>query len=117
MDVRTQPAPMLGRNRFLVRSAAGRIGTTPSELRVKTPRKDRYGPAVGVVCRIGNELIVKGERRPFVEAVGVIGFDDFLSPVVELPVANQDAEPSGGKISARFRRQTFDDAGNADLVV
>src|SRR5207245_1948192 len=83
-----------------------------SELRVKSARKDRNGPAVGIVSGIVDELIVEGERRPFVEAVGVVRFEDLFPPIVELPIADQNTETASGEISARLRRETFDDASH-----
>ena len=88
-----------------------------SELRVKPAGKNRDWTTIGVVSGIGDELIVESQRRPFVEAIGVVGFDDFLSPIVELAVADQNAEAAGGEIGAGLAREAFDDAGDADLVV
>src|SRR5215207_4952465 len=84
---------------------------------MKSARKNRNRAAIGVVAGIVDELIVEGQRRPFIEAVSVVGFDDLLSAVVELAVANQNAEATGGEISAGLARETFYDAGDADLVV
>ena len=50
---------------------------------MKPAPKDRYGSAVGIVSGIVDELVVEGKRRPCVEAVGVVRFEDFFSPVVE----------------------------------
>jgi hypothetical protein len=48
----------------------------------KRPEKIETGP-IGIVSGIGDELIVEGKRCPFVEAVGVIGFEDLLRTIVE----------------------------------
>src|SRR5216683_5633077 len=94
-----------------------RTALWPSELRVKSARKDRYGATVGIVSGIVDELVVEGKRCPFVEAVSVIRFEDFFSPIVELAVADQNTQTSGGEISARFRRETFDDTRDTDFIV
>ena len=57
---------------------------------MKSARKDRYGATIGIVSGIVDELVVEGERRPLVEAIGVIGFEDLLSPVIELAVASEE---------------------------
>ena len=70
-----------GRRKFRTRRAAG------------PRRRDRS--AVGVVGGVGDELIVGGQRELLVERVGIVGFEDSLAPVVELAVADQNAEPAG----------------------
>jgi hypothetical protein len=57
---------------------------------MQTPRKDRNRSPVGIVSRIDDELIVEGKRCPFVEAVGVISFEDLLRTIVELAIADQN---------------------------
>ena len=84
---------------------------------MKSPRKYRNGPAVGIVSGIADELVVEGKRRPFVEAVGVVRFEDLFPLVVKLSVANQDTQTAGSEIRAGLRRETFDDTRDTDFVV
>ena len=49
-----------------------------SELRVKPPGENRHRPAIGVVGRIGDELIIEAQLRRRGQSVAVIGLDDLL---------------------------------------
>ena len=55
---------------------------------MQSSRKDRNRPPIGIVSRIGDELIIDGERRPFVEAVSIIDFEDLLRAIIELAIAD-----------------------------
>ncbi len=88
-----------------------------SELHMESGRIDRDRPTVGVIAGVGDQLIVERQRRPFVEADGVIGFHHFLRAIVELSVPDQDAHAAGGEVSACLGREAFDHAGQSDPVV
>src|ERR1700758_5038818 len=88
-----------------------------SKLRVQAPRKDRNRSPVGIVSGIVDELIVEGQRRPLVEAVGVVGFEDLLGGIVELAIPDQNPHASGSEVGAGYGRETFDHPCYADLVV
>ena len=80
--------------------------------------KDVHRAAVGVVGRVGQELIIEGQSRRRRERVAVIGLEDFLCPVVrQLAVADEDAEPAGVEERDMGSSDAVDDAGNADGVV
>src|ERR1700730_17058051 len=68
-----------------------------SKLCVQSSGKDPNRSPVGIVSGIVDELIVEGERCPFVEAVGVIGFEEFLGAIVELTIADQNPQPPAAK--------------------
>src|SRR4051794_17947109 len=75
-----------------------------SPFSVEAHREQVHRAAVGVVGRAGDELIVEGQRRRFVDLVGVIGFEDFLFAVVQRAGASQEAEPAiGQKLPMRLR--------------
>jgi hypothetical protein len=60
-----------------------------SKLRMQTCRDRRYRPAVSVVGRIGDELIIE-RQLPRVDGHGVVGFQDFLGAGIgEGPVSDQ----------------------------
>src|SRR6516162_69064 len=80
-------------------------------------RKDRNRTPIRIVSGIVDELIVEGERRPFVEAVGIVGFEDPLGAIVELAIADQYAQPPRREIRAGYRRETFHDGSYANLVI
>src|SRR5215210_5553878 len=84
---------------------------------MKAARKHRNRPAVGIVSGIGDELVVEGKRHRFVEAVRIVGLEDFFSPVIELSVANENTETARREISARLRGETFDDPRDTDFIV
>ena len=74
-------------------------------------------PPVRVVGGVDDELVIEGESRPGVEAIGVISLQYFLRPVIERAVADQYSEPAGGEIGLRLGREAIDDASHADPVV
>src|SRR5262249_45985463 len=78
--------------------ATGQVLT--SNPRMHTAGENRDRPAIGIVGRVEDELIIGRQREPFVDAVGIVGLQDLLLAVVELAIANQYSEPAGGKISA-----------------
>src|SRR3974390_2136116 len=87
------------------------------KLRVQPQGVHRDRTAVGIVRGVTNELVIDGQHRPSVEAVGIVGLQYLLRPVVELPITNQDAVAAGSEISAGLRREAVDHAGYTDLVV
>src|SRR2546429_1490670 len=88
-----------------------------SEFAVQPPGEDVDRSAVGVVRRVGDKLIVGGQRELLVERVCIIGLEDSLAPVVELAVSDQNAEPAGCKEVAVIPRQRVDGAADPDHVV
>src|SRR3954469_23582709 len=65
-------------------SRSARPGMTVcSKLAVQPSRENRHRAAVGVVGRVGDELIVRGQRDLLVERVGIIGLKHALAPVVQ----------------------------------
>ena len=60
--------------------------------------------AIGIVGGIGDELVVRRQRDRLVERIRVVGFEDALLAVIELPVADQRAEPAGGEEVAVIAR-------------
>ena len=97
--------------------SAARAELQPSKLGMKPRCENGDRSPVGVVCGIANQLVVERKRRPFVEAVGVVGLKYLLGPVIEPAIADQYAETSGRKVRASLRREPFYYAGHADLVV
>ena len=64
-----------------------------SELRVEPPGENRHRPAIGVVGRVGDELIVEADLGRCGQSVAVIGLDDLLEPGMrQRAVADQDAQ-------------------------
>jgi hypothetical protein len=72
---------------------------------------------VGVVGRVGDELVVDGQPGGVEQRLRVIGFEDALGPIVERPVADQRAKPAGGDEVAVIGREGVDGAADADGVV
>ena len=66
-----------------------------SEFRVQPGGENRNRAAVGVVRGVDEELIIEGQRRRFVDLVGIIGLQNFFFAVIELAVANEQAEAAG----------------------
>src|ERR1700726_804581 len=94
-----------------------RVSLNSSKLCVQTSRKDRNRSPVGIVSGIVDELIVEGERRPFVEAVGIIGLEDLLGAIVELAIADQNPQATSSEICTRYGRESFDHPRHANLVI
>src|ERR1700674_4863768 len=95
------------------RSAVVRL----SEFRVQASAENGHRAAIGVVGRIGNELIIQRKGRPLVEIDRVVGLEDLLLAVIEPAVADQDAEPAGRNEGPMLGGERIDRAGNADLIV
>src|SRR4029077_20778449 len=77
----------------------------------------RYRSAIGVVGEIGDELIVERQRRPLVGVVRIEGLDDLFRTIIDLAVADQNAEATDREEIAVIPRDRIDGAGKADLVV
>src|SRR3954468_22780778 len=77
----------------------------------------RYGSAIRVVRDIGDELIVERQRRPLVDVVRVEGLEDLFRAIIDLAVADQNAEATDREEIAVIPRDRIDRAGEADLVV
>src|SRR5262245_58708342 len=88
-----------------------------SEFRMKPAGEDGDRAAVGVVARIEKQLIVEGERRPLVDAPGVVRLHDILPAIVEAPVANQNPQATGLEVGPRLARQSLAHAGNTDPIL
>ncbi len=54
-----------------------------------------HGAAVGIVGGVGDQLIIRGQRQLLGERVGVVGLENSFLAVVELAVADENAEPAG----------------------
>ena len=59
--------------------------------------EDRYRSTIGVVSRVGDELIVKRCRRPLVDIVGIERLENFLFAVVERSIPDEKPEAAGGE--------------------
>jgi len=57
---------------------------------------------IAVVGGVGNQLVVQGQGQLLGQRVGIICLEDALAPVVELAVADQDAETGGGGVIAEI---------------
>src|ERR1700722_16608044 len=80
--------------------------------------EDRYRPAVAVIRRVVDELVVETEMRPFEHADAVKGFEDlFRAGVGQLAVADDAAEPAGGEIKLALMGDPADRAGEPERVV
>src|SRR6476619_776632 len=66
---------------------------------------------------IGDELIVERQRRPLVDVVRIEGLDDLFRTIIDLAVADQNAEAADREEIAVIPRDRIDGAGKADLVV
>src|SRR5260370_42572443 len=94
-----------------LRKIAGRLaaaiswrdsGSGGSKLRVEPTGKNVNRPAVGIVRRGGNELIIESDARPAVQTLRVISFQDLLRPVIKRPVPHQKAKAPDSEITARL---------------
>src|SRR3954447_2376419 len=79
--------------------------------------ENRDRSAIRVVRDVGDELIVEGQRRPLVGVIRVEGLEDLLRAVIDLAVADQNAETADRKEIAVIPRERIDRAGEADPVV
>src|ERR1700704_5680905 len=77
----------------------------------------RYRSAISVVGEIGDELIVERQRRPLVDVVRIEGLEDLFRTIIDLAVADQNAEAANREEIAVIPRERIDRAGKADLVV
>ena len=69
------------------------------KLPVEPPAKDIHWPAVGVVARVADVLIVEGDFRRWGDGVAVVRLDDlFEIGMRPLPVADHNAQASGVEI-------------------
>src|SRR6478735_12745152 len=87
------------------------------ELCVQAAREDRDRPAVGVIGRVCDQLIVRGQRDVLVHRIGIVGLKDALLAVVESAVADENTEAAGGQEVAIILRDGIDRAADADDVV
>src|SRR6516225_9244792 len=95
----------------------GPCGVFSLELAVQPAREDRDRPAIGVVGGVADKLIVGGEGDALHDRIGVVGFKNLLGTIIELAVADQQAEAAGGEEVAMRLRQSVDRAADADGVV
>ena len=89
-----------------------------SELRVNASGKDIRRPAIGIVARIADKLIIDRYPRRSGQRVAVISFhNSFHAGMRQLPVADQDAGPAGVEIGLVNAGDAIDDAADPDGVV
>src|ERR1700728_4788886 len=70
-----------------------------SQLRMDTYREYRYGSPVGVVARVFDELIIKGQVELRQESQVVIGLENLLgSGVRQSTVTDEDAQAPGVQV-------------------
>ena len=85
---------------------------------MKPPGKNVYWAAIGVVSRIGDELIVEADFCRGGKSVAVIGLDDLLQPGMwQLAVADDNPQASGVEIGGVGAENAIDDACDANRVV
>src|SRR3981189_280470 len=68
------------------------VQTSRLEFGMQARGQHRYRPASPVVGDIGDELIVEGRRRPFVDVVRIEGLKNFFRTIIDPSVADQNAE-------------------------
>jgi hypothetical protein len=76
------------RDRIVLPTAIPLAPSNASELGVQPGREDVHRAAVGIIGRVGDELVVEGQPGRVEQGVGVIGLEDALGPVVERTVAD-----------------------------
>ena len=68
---------------------------TSLKLRVQSYRECVHRPAVSVVGRVVEKLIVEAQPRRGCKSITVVRLKDLLEPRIwQLPVADQDSEPA-----------------------
>src|SRR5882757_4418779 len=95
---------------------ASTLSTTSLKLPVQPCRKDRDRSAVGVVSRVGDQLVVGGEGKVLVDGVGVIGFENLFGAVVDAAVADQETVAAGCEKVAVRAGEAVDRAADADRI-
>ena len=81
------------RRRARPHARASRCAGRASKLSVHAQRKHRYRPALGVVGRIADVLIVKGQLREGKHGEFIVSLEDFFrTRRGKLAVANENAE-------------------------
>src|ERR1700681_4682370 len=88
-----------------------------SKLSVRPCREYRDRSPVGVVGGIGDELVVEGQRAPFVEVIGIIGLEYFLFAVVQLAITDQQADATRSEEVTMRAGETVDRSSNSDCVI
>src|SRR5882672_1503099 len=80
--------------------------------------QNRNRPAVAIVGGIVDPLIIQGQRQPVRHGGAVIGFQDFLGPVMGKPlVADEDAKSARREVVAGGIRQAINHASQAKAVL
>src|SRR5262252_549763 len=80
--------------------------------------EDRYRPAVAVIRRVVDELVVETEMRPCEHTDAIEGFEDlFRAGVGQLAVADDAAEPAGGEVKLTLMRDPIDCASQPERIV
>src|SRR5882724_5120387 len=87
------------------------------ELAMQPACENRGRSPVGVVGRVYEQLIVGGEGDILVQRIGVVGLENLLGSVVELTIADQQANAAGGEEVAMRRGKPIDGAADTDGVV
>src|SRR3981189_3653003 len=90
--------------------AGSKLGVQPSE-------ENRYRPAIGVIGRVGDELVVEGQAHGLEQRDRIIGLQDPLGAVIEPAIADQDAEAAGRDEVAVIPRQAVDGGADPDRVL
>jgi len=89
-----------------------------SILQMKLQGEHRHRPAVAIVRRVVDKLIVETEMRPAEQTDTVESFDYLLRPCIgQSAVADDAAEPAGGEIKLALMRDSIDRAGQPEGVV
>src|SRR6516225_6806483 len=80
--------------------------------------ENRHRPAVAIVRRVVDKLIVETEMRPAEHTDAVESFDYLLrTGVGQSAVTDDAAEPPGGEIKLALMRDPVDRTGQSERVV
>src|SRR6202048_131662 len=89
-----------------------------SELRVQAHPKYRRRTAIGVVSRVGDELVVERHARGRRERVAVVCLNDPFEPGIgQVAVADEDSQASVVEKLLMDAGDTVDRSGNSDVVI
>jgi len=89
-----------------------------SELRMRARTKYRHRTAVGVVCGVGDELVVEGNARGRGEGIAVVRLDYSFEPGIgQLVVADKDTQTSVVQKLLVDAGDAIDRGGNAESVI
>src|SRR5215831_3205998 len=83
---------------------------------VKPETQNRYRPPVAVVAWIGDVLVIDRERDPAPDVGCVIGLENLLEPIVQRPIAQNEAQASQGEIPPVIARDSVHHECHTGLV-